>query len=66
MSYLCLRQILLGVRFVVLFLHEWNPAQLAFLDKGLDVHGAQGIAADPLLILQDKAVVWAECQKPSH
>lgn len=50
-SYLSLCEVLLAVRFVVFLLHEGNPVQLAFLDEGLDIHGAESITADPFFIL---------------
>lgn len=56
-SNLCLCQVLLTVRLVVFLLHEGNPAQLAFLDEGLDVHSTKSISADPFIVLQHKPIV---------
>lgn len=65
-AYLSLGEVLLAVGLVVLLLHEGQPAQLALLDEGLDVHGAQGVTADPLLVLQHEAVLGAQRQETSY
>lgn len=54
---LSLGEVLLAVRLAVFLLHEGNPAQLALLDERLDVHGAEGVAADAFVVLQHKAVL---------
>lgn len=56
-AYLSLCEVLITVRFVVFLLHEGNPAQLAFLDKGFNIYGAESITTDPFIILQHKPIV---------
>ena len=51
---------------MVLLLHAGDPRQLALLDEGLDVLGADGVAADSLLVLEHEAVVRAQTQDPAH
>lgn len=65
-DYLCLSEILLTVRFVVLLLHERNPGDLTLFNERLDVHGAQGVATDAVLVLKYKAVLGTQRQQPSH
>lgn len=50
-SYLGLCEVLLAVWLVVLLLHERNPAQLAFLEEWLDVHGTKSITTDAFIVL---------------
>lgn len=50
-------EVLLAVRLAVFLLHEGNPAQLAFLDEWLDVHGADSVATDAFVVLEHKAVL---------
>lgn len=56
-AHLGLRQVLLAVGLAVLLLHEGDPAQLALLDEGLDVDGAERVATDALVVLEHEAVL---------